>query len=123
MLVSSEHGAVYIRSKLLNTVYPSKEEEKRLKLEFEEKEIERFEEQKRLYEQELGRLNEKEREALPPPLEPREYVTEKNSLVREYIPVKAINQWTFEEDRGPRDGKWKLGLSTETETQLPHIHC
>ena len=37
MLVSSEHGAVYIRSKLLNTVYPSKEEEKRLKLEFEEK--------------------------------------------------------------------------------------
>ena len=108
VLVSSEHGAVYIRSKLLNTVYPSKEEEKRLKLEFEEKEIERFEEQKRLYEQELGRLNEKEREALPPPLEPREYVTERIPLYVEYIPVKAINQWTFEEDRGPRDGKWKL---------------
>ena len=91
MLVSSEHGAVYIRSKLLNTVYPSKEEEKRLKLEFEEKEIERFEEQKRLYEQELGRLNEKEREALPPPLEPREYVT-KEFPWREYIPVKrSIN--------------------------------
>ena len=65
----------------------------------------------------------KRREALPPPLEPREYVTERIPLYVEYIPVKAINQWTFEEDRGPRDGKWKLEFEHRDGTQLPHIHC
>ncbi|ODQ78402.1 hypothetical protein BABINDRAFT_162637 [Babjeviella inositovora NRRL Y-12698] len=37
----------------------------------------------------------------------------RNALFVDYIPVKRINQWTYEEDRGPRDGKWKIEYETQ----------
>lgn len=113
VLVSTEEGAAYLRSKLVNTIFPDSEEEAKLKTEFEDREVSIYEEQLQEYNDKLERLPEGEKDRLAKPLEPREYVTERLPLYVEYIPVKAINQWTFEEDRGPRDGKWKLEFEKE----------
>ncbi|KAI5967149.1 hypothetical protein CANMA_003206 [Candida margitis] len=108
VLVDSEEGAEYLRSQINGSIYPDEEEEARLKEEFENQEIERFEEETRSYEHDMETASEAVKANLKPPGEPRDFITERIPLYVEYIPVKAINQWTFEEDRGPRDGKWKL---------------
>ncbi|KAI5958743.1 uncharacterized protein KGF55_005742 [Candida pseudojiufengensis] len=112
VLVNSEEGAEYLRNRLSGSIYPSKEEDLKLKEEFENKEIERFEHEQKLYNEELEKMDENESKNLQPPTEPREFSVERIPLYADYIPVKAINQWTFEEDRGPRDGKWKLEFVT-----------
>ncbi|KAI5956177.1 hypothetical protein KGF54_000652 [Candida jiufengensis] len=112
VLVNSEEGAEYLRSRLSGSIYPPQEEDEKLKEEFENREIERFEEQQRHYKDELERLGEEEGRNIESPPEPREFLVERIPLYADYIPVKAINQWTFEEDKGPRDGKWKLEFVT-----------
>lgn len=108
VLVNTEEAAKYMRSQLNGSIYPDEEEDARLKEEFENHEIERFEEDTKRYEEDVERASAEETAHLHPPREPREFTTDRIPLYVEYIPVKAINQWTFEEDRGPRDGKWKL---------------
>lgn len=108
VLVNTEEGAKYLRSQLNGSIYPDEEEDARLREEFENHEIERFEEETKRFEEESGETQWEGKDSLRPPREPREFITDRIPLYVEYIPVKAINQWTFEEDRGPRDGKWKL---------------
>ncbi|CAK9441506.1 uncharacterized protein LODBEIA_P53740 [Lodderomyces beijingensis] len=105
VLVSTEEGAEYLRREIMGKIYPGEAEDLRLKEEFENSEIARFENEKRHYEE---AVDDEEREKLPAPVEPRDFVTERLPLYVEFIPVKAINQWTFEEDKGPKNGKWKL---------------
>ncbi|KAI3403591.2 hypothetical protein KGF56_003636 [Candida oxycetoniae] len=107
VLVNHEEGAEYMRSKLLGSIYPGEEEDLRLKEEFENHEVERFENEKRNCED--------SEEAKKNLVEPREFFTERLPLYVEYIPVKAISQWTFEEDKGPKDGIWKLEFENRGE--------
>ncbi|WLF81120.1 hypothetical protein PVL30_004917 [Lodderomyces elongisporus] len=111
VLVSNEEGAEFLRSQLSGSIYPGEEEDLRLKEEFENRETERFEHEKRIYDD----LSEEEKEKASAPVEPREFFTDRLPLYVEYIPVKAIGQWTFEEDKGPRDGIWKLEFTTRNE--------
>lgn len=99
ILVNSEEGAVYLRSRMLNSIYPSPQEEAQLQLEIEEKE-------QRRYDREVANGDRS-------PLPPQPYtVPERMPLFVEFIPVKAINQWIYEEDHGPRDGLWKIEYET-----------
>ncbi|EGW31150.1 uncharacterized protein SPAPADRAFT_63062 [Spathaspora passalidarum NRRL Y-27907] len=109
VLVNTEEGARTLRSKLVGSIYPPEEEDAKLKQEFENIEVERYESEVRQYEDALARAqDEDEKSAIQPPVEPRNIAVERHTLYVDYIPVKAINQWVFEEDKGPRDGKWKI---------------
>ncbi|ABN65230.2 predicted protein [Scheffersomyces stipitis CBS 6054] len=116
VLVDKEEGAKFLREKLLGTIYPSEEDDFKLKEEYEIREQERYEQQKLQYEDEMEKLDTEEaKAALEPPLEPRKYSVERHPLFVDYIPVKAINQWIYEEDRGPRNGKWKIDYETKDD--------
>ncbi|RLV93564.1 hypothetical protein JA1_002322 [Spathaspora sp. JA1] len=103
VLVNTEEGARFIRSKLVGSVYPPEEEDVKLRQEFESVQVERYESEMRQYEEAVARG-----ESIEPPSDPKNFSSERHPLYVDYIPVKAINQWVFEEDRGPRDGKWKI---------------
>ena len=100
VLVDKEEGAAYIREKLVGSIYPSEEEDEKLRVEYEAREVERYEAEMREFSPTDPRYK--------TPQEPRKYVTERHPLYVDYIPVKAINQWVFEEDKGARNGKWKI---------------
>lgn len=110
VLIDNEEGATYIRDKLLGSLYPPEEEEVKLKDEFEMVEEERYEIELKQYEQEVERLGSDQE--LKPPAAPKKFFVERHPLYVDFIPVKAINQWVYEEDRGPRNGKWKIDYET-----------
>lgn len=110
VLIDNEDGATYIRDKLLGVLYPPEEEELKLKDEFEMVEEERYEAELKQYELEVERLGSDQ--DLKPPAAPKKFAVERHPLYVDYIPVKAINQWVYEEDRGPRNGKWKIDYET-----------
>lgn len=57
------------------------------------------------------------------PTPPKKFQPTRMELFVDYIPVKAINQWIFEEDKGPRNAKWKFIYETNEakETIVKHI--
>lgn len=112
VLVDKEEGAKYIRERLNGTKYPSEEEDARLKDEHDVREKENYE--KQLQEYEEG----EDKDSLPEPALPKEYSVERKLLYVDFIPVKAINQWIYEEDKGPRNGKWKIGYENKGDDIL-----
>lgn len=108
VLLNNDEGSQYIRNKLNGQIYPSEDEDSRLRETFEEKEAERYEAEKASYEEAKEGKSEEEISELKEPVPPKEYSVERIPLYIDYMPVKAINQWIFEEDRGPRDGTWKV---------------
>lgn len=135
VLLNSENAAVYIRDRLNASTYPFPDEDLKLKREFEQREHDRYSTELAEYEDLLKKYRESQSDLIthiqdpeeidldddcrersptliePPakePEEPREFKVERLELYVDYIPVKVINQWIFEEDKGPRNGKWKV---------------
>lgn len=102
VLVDKEEGAIYIRDKLNGSIYPSEEEDLKLKEEFDRRENADYEKRKQEYE------DAEDKESLAEPAPPKQFTVERKPLYVDFIPVKAINQWIYEEDRGPKNGKWKI---------------
>lgn len=102
VLVDKEEGAQYIRERLSGTTYPPEEENQKLKEEYDTRERERYEKELQEYEES------EDKESATEPITPKEFTVERKPLYVDYMPVKAINQWIFEEDKGPRNGKWKV---------------
>lgn len=95
VLVSSEDGAAYLRDQMVNTIYPPALDEEQLRIEYEERE-------QRRYEREIA-------DGVELPRHPEVFIpVDRIPLYVDFIPVKAINQWVYEEDHGPRDGQWKI---------------
>ncbi|ODV80555.1 uncharacterized protein CANTADRAFT_31860, partial [Suhomyces tanzawaensis NRRL Y-17324] len=116
VLVDREEGAEFIRDKLNGSVYPSPEEDEKLKAEYEAREQERFELESVQYQKALDDAeDDRDKDELKEPVSPREFLPERLPLYVDYIPVKAINQWVFEEDRGPRNGVWKIDYESRGE--------
>lgn len=99
VLVDREEGATFIREKLLGSVYPKAEEDEKLKNEYDVRELERFQQESKDFE-----LSSDSKQ----PAEIRNYSVDRFPLYVDYIPVKALSQWVFEEDKGPRNGEWKV---------------
>jgi hypothetical protein len=115
VLVDREEGADYLRQQLNGSIYPRPEDDVRLREEFDRLELERYNREVQEYEsrkQELGlddaAMESEDRPSLEPPRPLKEFQPVREPLYVDYIPVKAINQWIFEEDKGPRNGKWKI---------------
>ncbi|KAK6203584.1 uncharacterized protein RJT21DRAFT_28474 [Scheffersomyces amazonensis] len=116
VLLDNEAGAEYIRSKILGSIYPSASDDAKLREEYETREEERYDQQLKEYNDAIASAgSDDQKESLTPPIEPRKYTVERLPLFVDYIPVKAINQWVFEEDRGPRNGKWKIEYESKGE--------
>ncbi|KAK6462051.1 hypothetical protein DFJ63DRAFT_139186 [Scheffersomyces coipomensis] len=123
VLLDNEAGAEYIRSKILGSIYPSASDDSKLSEEYESREEERYEQQLQEYNDAIAAAaNDEEKDALTPPIEPRKYSVERIPLFVDYIPVKAINQWVFEEDRGPRNGKWKIDYESKSGDEVIASH-
>lgn len=122
VVVDKEEGAEYIQRKLLASIYPPAMEDDLLKKEYKHREQQRYQEQLKLYHERLESLHPKDKLDLVPPTLPRELAVERLNLYVDYIPVKAISQWIWEEDRGPRNGKWKVNYKLENGGELIAVH-
>lgn len=121
VLVDREEGAEYIRSQLNGSIYPLEEEDMKLREIHDLKEQERYDQELAEFEskQAADKVGENETETSDEiegkPELPRELVVDRIPLFVDYIPVKAINQWIFEEDKGPHNGQWKVIYEGESE--------
>lgn len=112
VLVDREEGAKYIRDRLNGSIYPSEEEGLRLKEEYDRREKENYKKQLQDYEEAEDKVS------LTQPSSPKELSVERKPLYVDFIPVKAINQWIYEEDKGPRNGKWQIGYENKGDDIL-----
>lgn len=113
VLVDKEDGAQYIREKLNGARYPLEEGESSLKIDFDNRENERYQQLMKQYEEQVARADDPD--SVQKPAEPAKFNPERFDLYVDYIPVKAINQWIYEEDRGPTNGKWKILYETKDD--------
>lgn len=118
VLVNDERGAEFIREKLNGSKYPTEADDLRYKEEYYNRAKERHSKELKQYEttskpvtvikdEEID-LENIDRNDISESPAPRKLDIKRYDLYVDYIPVKVINQWIFEEDRGPKNAQWKF---------------
>lgn len=122
VLVNDERGAQFIRDRLNGSRYPTEADDSRLQEQHDGREQARYAREVAEFDRlappqrtetagvddlEVD-LDDLDSRPAPVPVPPRQLDIRRHGLYVDYIPVKVINQWIFEEDRGPKNAQWKV---------------